>query len=79
MLTKSQRLTNLKQLRQNISVLLKEQMSEHQLSINELSQVIGWSPLFLQAIIDNRANLNIGDINYLASLFDRRVTIAFEA
>jgi len=79
MLTKSQRLTNLKQLRQNIGVLLKEQMSEHQLGINDLSQVTGWPPLFLQAIIDNRANLNIGEINFLASLFDRRVTIAFDA
>jgi len=77
MLTKSQRLTNLKQLRQNIGVLLKEQMSEHQLSINDLSQVTGWPPLFLQAIIDNRANLNIGEINFLASLFDRRVKIEF--
>ncbi len=77
MLEKRQRLINLQYLRQDIARNLKNLLAENSLSIAELVQITSWQPMHLQAIIDSRTTLNIGELNYLASIFDRKIKIEF--
>ncbi len=77
MLEKRQRLINLQYLRQDIAWNLKNLLAENSLSIAELVQITSWQPMHLQAIIDSRTTLNIGELNYLASIFDRKIKIEF--
>lgn len=77
MLEKRQRLINLQYLRQDIAWNLKNLLAENSLSIAELAQITSWQPMHLQAIIDSRTTLNIGELNYLASIFDRKIKIEF--
>ena len=67
MLKKRQRLTNLNHTRAEIACQLQQLMTEHQL------------PFYLQALLEGRATPNIGELNYLASIFDRKLKIEFEA
>ena len=77
MLEKRQRLINLQYLRQDIARNLKKLLAENSLSIAELAQITQWQPMHLQAIIDSRATPNVGELNYLASIFDRKIKIEF--
>ena len=77
MLEKRQRLINLQYLRQDIARNLKNLLAENSLSIAELVQITSWQPMHLQAIIDSRTTLNIGELNYLASIFDRKIKIEY--
>jgi len=77
MFTKNQRLTNLKHLRQNISSSIKTLMDEQGLSITELARMTNWPPLYLQTVIEGKVLLDIGEINYLASLFQKKVHLEF--
>ncbi len=75
MFSKNKRLTNLRQVRQDISQLLQKEIQQHNTSIRELSKITGWSELYWQAVLEARANLSISDVNYLASLFECRLKI----
>ena len=75
MLEKRQRLINLQYLRQDIARNLKNLLAENGLSIAELAQITQWQPMHLQAIVDSRATPNVGELNYLASIFDRKIKI----
>ena len=77
MLEKRQRLINLQYLRQDIARNLKNLLAENGLSIAELAQITQWQPMHLQAIVDSRATPNVGELNYLASIFDRKIKIEF--
>ncbi len=77
MLEKRQRLINLQYLRQDIARNLKNLLAENSLSIAELAQITQWQSMHLQAIIDSRATPNVGELNYLASIFDRKIKIEF--
>ena len=77
MFTKTQRLINLNHTRQDISRPFKQLMAEHNLTLNDLARMTSWSPLYLQMITDYKATPNIGEINYLASLFDKKIRIEF--
>lgn len=79
MLKKRQRLTNLNHTRAEIAGQLQQLMTEHQLQFAEFARLIGWTPLYLQALLEGRANPDIGELNYLASIFDRKLKIEFEA
>ncbi len=65
MLKKRQRLTNLNHTRAEIAGQLQQLMAEHQLQIDKFAQL--------------RANPNIGELNYLASIFDHKLKIEFVA
>lgn len=77
MLKKRQRLINLQYLRQDIARNLKNLLAENSLSIAELAQITQWQSMHLQAIIDSQATPNVGELNYLASIFDRKIKIEF--
>ena len=75
MFSKNKRLANLRQVRQDISQLLQQEIQKQNISIRELSKITGWSELYWQAVLEARANLSISDVNYLASLFECRLKI----
>ena len=79
MMKKRQRTTNLKNLRQDIAGILQNLLTENRLSITELAQITCWSPLYLQTLINGQATPNIGEMNYLASIFGRKIKIEFVA
>lgn len=79
MLKKRQRLTNLNHTRAEIAGQLQQLMTEHQLQFVEFARLIGWAPLYLQALLEGRATPDIGELNYLASIFDRKLKIEFVA
>lgn len=54
-------------------------MTEHQLQFAEFARLIGWAPLYLQALLEGRATPDIGELNYFASIFDRKLKIEFVA
>ncbi len=77
MFSKNKRLTNLRQVRQDISQLLQKEIQQHNTSIRELSKITGWSELYWQAVLEARANLSISDVNYLASIFECHLKLEF--
>ncbi len=77
MLKRKNRTTNLNHTRQEIGRQLKELMTQHKLTLTELATITGWSVFYLQAIIEGQATPNIGEVNYFASLFDRKLKIEF--
>lgn len=79
MLKKRQRLTNLNHTRVEIAGQLQQLMAEHQLQIDKFAQLTSWTPFYLQALLEGRANPNIGELNYLASIFDHKLKIEFVA
>ena len=79
MLKKRQRLTNLNHTRAEIACQLQQLMTEHQLQTDEFARLTSWTPFYLQALLEGRATPNIGELNYLASIFDRKLKIEFEA
>ena len=74
---KRQRLTNLNHTRTEIAGQLQQLMAEHQLQIDKFAQLTSWTPFYLQALLEGRANPNIGELNYLASIFDHKLKIEF--
>ena len=79
MLKKRQRLTNLNHTRAEIAGQLQQLMAEHQLQIDKFARLTSWKPFYLQALLEGRANPNIGELNYLASIFDHKLKIEFVA
>ena len=79
MLKKRQRLTNLNHTRAEIAGQLQQLMAEHQLQIDKFARLTSWTPFYLQALLKGRANPNIGELNYLASIFDHKLKIEFVA
>ena len=61
MLKKRQRLTNLNHTRAEIAGQLQQLMAEHQLQIDKFAQLTSWTPFYLQALLEGRANPNIGE------------------
>ncbi|MCX4349095.1 MAG: helix-turn-helix transcriptional regulator [Alphaproteobacteria bacterium] len=75
MLQKRQRLTNLKNLRLDIARILQNLLTENKLTITELAHMTSWSPIYLQALINGQATPNIGELNYLMSLFHKKIQL----
>ena len=79
MLNKRQRLTNLNHTHAEIAGQLQQLMAEHQLQIDKFAQLTSWTPFYLQSLLEGHANPNIGELNYLASIFDHKLKIEFVA
>ena len=77
MLKRKNRTTNLNHTRQDIGRQIKELMTQHNICLNEMATITSWSVFYLQAIIEGLATPNIGEVNYFASLFDRKLKIEF--
>ncbi len=77
MLKRKNRTTNLNHTRQEIGQQLKELMTQHNVTFNEMATITGWSVFYLQSITEGHATPNIGELNYFASLFDRKLKIEF--
>ena len=77
MLKRKSRTTNLNHTRQEIGRQLNELMNQSNLKLKELATITSWSTLYLQAITEGRTTPNIGELNYIASIFDRKLKIEF--
>jgi len=77
MLIKSQRLKNLKLLRHEFADAFRQLCQKEHLTPDQLYAISSLQPLYIQAILDGRANLNFGDCNYLAACFDKKLHISF--
>ena len=77
MLKRKNRTTNLNHTRQEIGRQLNELMNQNNLRLNELAAITSWSALYLQTVTEGRTTPNIGQLNYIASIFDRKLKIEF--